>query len=319
MNTQTNESMPAWRGMALAMVMSGAVAAATGCAWSRANNAGDDQWISSVPEDQGMYAYTGEGLVRLDGDVEWEKKTWARRSDLPANSELIIRDAELAGSDGNAVGLRKVAWVRSTINDTGQIAPVTGNKWLSAPLPALEVPLDYIKTAESDPELIRIRPQQPFEPGLYSLYAETAEGSRNARFGVAWPETDKDAYAASVCVDRYAGAETVYRLCEEQNLAGADDKLQIYLVRPEKRDSGAGRSTVISGVILNNSSRVQPVPLLNAELRNTQGQTLTSWRFKADSTELEPGQSTSFRTEVGRTSHQVHSVNVNFTSTQASN
>lgn len=319
MNTQSNDSMPAWRGMALAMVLSGAIAAASGCAWSRANNPGDNQWISSVPEDQGMYAYTGEGLVRLDGDVEWEKKTWERRSNLPPNSELIIRDAELAGSDGNAVGLRRVAWLRSTINDSGEITPATGNKWVSAPLATLEVPLDYVETTRSDPDLVHLRPQQPLEPGLYALYAETAEGSRNARFGVAWPETDKDAYAASVCVDRYAGAETAYRRCQEQNLAGAGDQLQIYLVRPEKRDSSAGRSMVISGVILNSSSRAQPVPLLTAELRNAQGQALTSWRFKADSTELEPGQSTSFRTEVGRTSHQVHSVNVNFASTQASN
>lgn len=317
MYIHTTESVPEWRRLALAMVMSGALAAA-GCANPHADDTGNDQLSGPVPQDEGMYADTGAGLVRLDGDLEWERKTWGQRSNLPADSELVIRDAALAGS-ADAVGLRRVAWVRSTISNGGEIIPVTGNNWINAPLPSLEVPVDYARPTEAQPDVVRLRPQEPLQPGLYAAYAETPEGSRNARFGVAWPETDKQAYAASVCVDRYAASDTTYRPCAEQDLAGADDRLQIYLVRPEKRETGAGRSMVISGVILNNSDRVQPVPLLTAELRDPRGQALTSWRFKADSTELKPGQSTSFRTEVGRTSHQVHSVNVNFASTQASN
>lgn len=324
MNTYTTEHMLVWRGFALAVAMSGFVTAVTGCTYLRSDRPDSDgsQWIEVVPKDEGLYAYNGEDLVRLDGDDEWEKKTWGQRSNLPANSEFVIRDpalAELAGSPSGAIGLRKVAWVRSTISGAGQITPVLGNNWRSAPLPSLEVPLDYATRTESHPDLVRVRAQQPLEPGLYAFHVETAQETRNARFGIAWPETDKQAYSASVCVDQYVGENTGYRLCNEQNLAGATDKLQIYLVQPETRPNGTGRSMVISGVILNNSNNTQTVPLLTAELRNTEGQALTSWRFKANSTQLEPGQSTSFRTEVDRTPQQVHSVNVNFASTQAFN
>lgn len=306
---------PPWRRFALAVVVSGTLAA--GCS-TPFPSGGDDQWTEAVPGEDGIYADTGDGLVRLDGDVEWERQTWAERSDLPAGTELIIRDAALAGAPADSVGLRRVAWVRSTISDTGDITPVTGNNWVSAPLPGLEVPLDYSKATQSHPDLVRLRPQQALRPGLYAVYAETAEGSRNARFGVGWTDTDKQAYATSVCVDRYAGAEPAYRRCEAQTAAAADDGLQIFLVRPEKRETSAGRSMVISGVIFNNTGRPRAVPLLTAELRDPRGQALASWRFKADGSELEPGQSTSFRTEVGQPDHQVHSVNVHFVPSQAS-
>lgn len=320
MNTQpVVENAPVWRGLAIAIAMSGVLAVATGCASWRSDDIGDEQWTEVEPDDEGIFAYDGDDLIRLDGDAEWEQETWEDRANLPGSSEFIFRDPALAETSSDAVELRKVAWVRSTITGGGQITPVSGNQWLSAPVPSLVVPLEYAERSESDPELIRVRARQPLEPGLYALHAQTPEGPRNARFGVAWPETDKEAYAASVCVDRYAGEETAYRLCQEQNLAASEDELQIYLVKPETQDSGSGRSMVISGVILNNSSRPQSVPLLAAELRDPEGRALTRWRFKADSTELEPGQSTSFRTEVDRAPDEVHSVNVNFASTQATN
>lgn len=319
MSTQTTEHAPVWRGLAIAIAMIGVLAVATGCASWRSDDIGDAEWTDVEPDDDGIYAYDGDDLIRLDGDAEWEQETWEDRSNLPGSSEFIIRDPALAESSSEAVELRKVAWVRSTITDGGQITPVAGNQWQSAPVPALVEPLEYAERSESDSDLIRIRARQPLEPGLYAIHAQTPEGPRNARFGVAWPETDKEAYAATVCVDRYAGEETAYRLCEEQNLAASGDELQIYLVKPETRDLGPIRSMVISGVILNNSSRSQSIPLLAAELRDAEGRALTRWRFKADSAELEPGQSTSFRTEVDEAPEQVHSVNVNFASTEASN
>lgn len=317
MNWHTAELTPPWRRYALAVVIGGTLA--SGCSIPFTSDDDDSQWSGPVPREEGIYADTGDGLVRLDGDVEWERQTWAQRSDLPAGTGLVIRDAALAGAAAHEVGLRRVAWLRSTINDTGDVTPATGSNWISAPLPGLEVPVDHSSATDSRRGLVRLRPQQPLPPGLYAVYAETGESSRNARFGVGWSGADKQAYAAAVCVDRYSGAEAAYRRCEAQSAAEADDGLQIYLVRPEKRETSAGRSMVISGVVLNNSARVQAVPLLTAELRDPRGQALTSWRFKADSTELEPGQSTSFRTEVGQTAHQVHSVNVNFASPQASN
>lgn len=321
---RTTGISPVWRKLILAAAMAGAVTATTGCVFSGSGDggAGSDQWSDVEPDEEGLYAYNGDDLVRLDGDAEWEKETWGERSGLSPHNEFIIRDdtlEEFGGAASDVVGVRKVAWVRSSVNENGEITPVTGSQWQSAPLPSLTVPLDYAERSESNQDLIRVRPRRPLEPGLYAIYLDTGEGARKARFGVAWPETDKQAYASSVCVDRYVGDSTGYRLCGEQASSQSGDPLQIYLVQPETRTVGSGRTMVISGVILNNSSSTQQVPLLTAVLRDASGQPLTSWRFKAAGGQLEPGQSTSFRTEVENASQQVHSVNVNFASTQASN
>ncbi|HSH44067.1 MAG TPA: hypothetical protein VK973_18225 [Arenicellales bacterium] len=300
--------------------MSGAVVAATGCVFGGSGHPdGGPGWADAVPEEDGLYAYNGEELVRLDGGVEWEKKTWGTRSNLPRDVGLVIRDPGLDGSSAQAVGLRKVAWVRSTVSESGEVTPVTGSMWQPTPLPSLAVPLEAVGTHDTERGIVWLKARRPLGSGLYSLYVDTGKNVRKARFGVAWPQTDKQAYAASVCVDRYVGQETGYRRCGEQSAASGDPGLQIYLVEPETRTAGSGRSLVISGVILNKSDQPRSVPLLAAELRDNRGQALTRWRFKAASGELEPGESTSFRTEVNQTPRLAHSINVDFAPGQASN
>jgi len=313
---------PAWRDLAAVVVLSAAAATTAGCAFGGSDGGGPDEWSNVEPDDQGIYSFNGDDLVRLDGDPEWEQKTWGKRSNLAPRNEFVIRDeslAELSGSAAGVVGIRKVAWVRSNVTEDGRITPVTSSQWQSTPLSALEVPLDYAERPESDPDLLRLRPQRPLEPGLYAIYVGAGQKARTARFGVAWPKTDKQAYAASVCVDRYVGETAALRPCQDQASADSEDSLQIYLVDPQVRTSGAGQSIVISGVILNQSSRTRHVPLLAAELRDASGRALKRWRFKAASVQIEPGQATSFRTEIDDTSQYAHSVNVNFASTQASN
>lgn len=316
------EFMPAWRRVLHAVLVGGVVAALAGCGFWRGSASPSDepgQWATIKPGDDGLYAVNGKDLVRLDGDVDWEQKTWGERSNLPPDIEFVIRDSSLErreGSGANVAGVQKVAWVRSVVTSDGKIVPVSGSQWQSAPLPVLAVPLDFVGRTESD--LIRARPRQPLEPGLYSIYLDTGGSTREARFGVGWPEIDRQAYASTVCVDRYAGVKDAYSLCGGQSTASPADPLRIYLVQPDVRAIGQGQSMVISGVVINNSDQIQSVPVLAAELRDTGGRPLAQWRFQAASTTLEPGQHTTFRTEMERAPQQVHSVNVDFVSLQAS-
>jgi hypothetical protein len=326
MNTQNFMNlMPARSIFVLILALSCTVATLAGCTYSR--NHHDDSSarhnMDVVPDEPGVYALTGDDVTRLDGDADWEASTWGQRSTLPPDAGFVVRDPGLAGVPPDAatevLGLWRVAWVRSTITDAGEIIPVTSGNWQRAPLPALAVPLGRVEQPESHADVIRVLPRDTLEPGLYAIQLQTGQGTRTARFGVEWPGMDKQAYAAAVCVDHYLGAGAGYRPCGEQAAAGTGDALQILLVEPETRESGSGRSVVISGVIVNQSSRTRTVPLLAAELRDMNGQPLSRWRFKAPKLELEPGEATSFRTESGDAPSRVHSVNVDFTSSQAAN
>ncbi|MDT8449645.1 MAG: DUF3426 domain-containing protein [Wenzhouxiangellaceae bacterium] len=317
----TTARTPVWRRLLLAALVSGAVAASPGCVFWRGSDSPSDEsgWSRVKPDDDGLYAVAGDDLIRLDGDAEWEKKTWGKRSNLPPDIEFVIRDSSLEeypASGAEIMGVQKVAWVRSVVTADGKVVPVSGSQWQNAPLPVLAVPLEFAERTESD--IVRARATQPIEPGLYAIHLEKGDSAREARFGVGWPELDRQAYAASVCVDRYAGVKDAYSLCSGQAPASPGNPLRIYLVKPDIRAIGPERSMVISGVVINNSEQTHTVPVLNAELRDASGRPLAQWRFQASSTELEPGRHTTFRTEVKRAPQQVHSVNVDFASTQAS-
>lgn len=319
----TTRRVPRLRRLALAAAVSTSAGVLAGCSfWGSEVRSGESGMTRIEPDNEGMYAYQGDGLVRLDGDLEWEQETWGERNDLAPGSTFVIRDPalmELAGTVQQSVGLRKVAWVRSEISETGTITPVTGTKWSAAALPGLEVPLDYAQPSGSESDVLQVQPLEPLEPGLYSFYMDAGEDSRKARIGIAWPRTDKQAYAAGVCVDRYVGRTTGYRLCGEQTAAGSAEALQIYLVEPQTQSTGSTRSMVVSGVILNDSNDVRNVPVLAGELRDAAGSVLTRWRFEASGSRLKPGQSTSFRNEITGVPPRTHSVNVNFDAAQASN
>jgi len=295
--------------LTLAAALSAALVIVAGCASSGSHpDESEGQSLRTAPDDNGIYAYDGDHLTRLDGDTEWERKTWEQRSRLVPRTVFLVRDPAIAQRAG-AVRLRRVAWVRSEISDAGRITPVPGSQWRSVPVADLEVPVDFTGDNESHPDVIEVRPTQPLQPGLYSLYLEAGEASRAARFGVNWPAVNKTTYASGVCVDHYTGGTAGYRPCAAQRSGSSPvGKLQIYLVHPQT----SGGSVVISGVVINNSDRAQHVPILAAQLRGTDGSVLARWQFRASSSVLNPGQSTSFRSVVSDAPQQTHSVNVNF-------
>lgn len=299
-----------WRLM-LAAMLTGALLVVAGCASSESHpNRGESRSTGPIPGDDGIYAYDGDHLARLDGDPKWERKTWDQRSNLASGTVLLVRSPAIGrlAQPAGAVRLRKVAWVRSEISDAGRVTPIPGSKWHSVPFADLEVPVDFTSDRDSHPDVIEVRPTQPLQPGLYSLYLDAGEASRRARFGVKWPSVDKTAYAAGVCLDHYTGSNAGYKPCAAQSAKSGRDKLQIYLVHPQT----AGRSVVISGVIVNNSAHAQRVPILTARLRGIDGSVLARWQFRASRSVLKPGRSTSFRSVVSDAPQQTRSVNVNF-------
>jgi hypothetical protein len=73
---------------------------------------------SPRPEFYGMYALSGNRLVRLDGAPAWEVETWTTRENLPADTTFIIFDPALAAGGAplrELVQLRHVARVRNAV------------------------------------------------------------------------------------------------------------------------------------------------------------------------------------------------------------
>jgi hypothetical protein len=165
-----------------------------------------------TPDDPGIYAITDDGgLLRLDGDSDWEAETWPDRSDMPSDVQFVISDPALAGrSAGSSVGLWKVAWIRSAINAQNQAMPVSGSQWAVAPMESYSVPFRYESPA-GETDVVHIIPTGPLEPGLYSLRIVNP-GARQARVGVEWDSVDQRQYSAANCVDLYE-AQGVYRPC----------------------------------------------------------------------------------------------------------
>lgn len=312
MNTERTAAVfKPWRAATLAVLATALV----GCAFSGPELIGNEgsrrQLV--VPDEAGIYYLWDDELRRLDGEPEWERETWDQRSNIPRKSEFVIRAKTIAtaGPQQFDVGLRKVAWVRSVVSANGEVMPVDGTQWVAVPVSSLAVPVELLR-ADEQPDLVHLVPRQPLEPGLYSVYLRTPNGSREARFGIEWPQTDKQAYASTVCVDRYVNAEPAYRPCQNQGAMNSAGGLEIHLVKPEKQRTGSGQVMVVSGVIVNASDTERRVPPLAGELRNADGDVLAKWQFDPASSRLAPGKSTSFRSTIDNTPPQTHSVHVNF-------
>jgi hypothetical protein len=173
--------------------------------------AGSNEPSYPIPDDTGIYAMTDDGgLMRLDGDRDWEAETWPDRSGMPPDVQFVISDPALAGrSPGSAVELWKVAWERSEINAQNQAMPVSGSQWVVAPMQSFSVPFRYESPA-GETGVVHIVPTGPLAPGLYTLRIVNP-GARQARIGVDWNSVDQRQYSAANCVDRYEG--NVYRPC----------------------------------------------------------------------------------------------------------
>jgi hypothetical protein len=293
------------RGLAALVLM----AAMSGCAWV---GGGKDR----VPRDVGLYAAQEGRLQRLDGNREWEMKTWAERSNLSPDVEFVIRHPQLQAAAGrleDMIHLRRVAWVRSEISQEGDILPVDGNQWADAEIDALRVPV-RVETHGRQGEAVRVIPEQRLERGLYALQVRSAAAQLNARVGVRWDAVDRRAYSAANCVDRYPGDAVRYRPCAEQEHALASRWLRVHLVDPEMREVSGQQSLIVKGVVVNTSQRARRVPMLEAQLRSADGEVIKRWQFDAATAELQPGASARFRSELPNPPPGARNIHVTFAS-----
>lgn len=256
-------------------------------------------------------------MLRLDGDREWEKQTWGDRSSFDANVTFLIRSPQLAAAKdlSSRIYLRRVAWVRSEINQEGEIQPVDGNQWATTKIDELTVPIRIARDSENV-EVVRVHPGVELDQGLYTLQFNSGSGRQvNARVGVQWPQVDRRAYAAANCVDHYPGSDVDYRLCADQRQVFASKWLKLHLVQPELRNiPGRQRELVVKGVVVNTSKHPRAVPMLEAQLVTDSGVVLERWEFTVPSKELQPGASIPFKSELPNPPPNASNVHVSFVS-----
>lgn len=282
-----------------------------------------------VPEDAGLYAIPAlredpddeDYLQRLDGDEKWEVETWIQRQDLSPDVQFVIQDLALSGGANpqDLLELWRVAWVRSELRSDGSAAPVQGSQWQVARLDPFRVPLVYRQVA-GHPGTIHAVPQERLSGGLYSLQLRDPVAPRSARFGVDWDILDRQDYSAANCVDRRGGGSS-YVLCgAPQTVASPATAggLEITLLDPVARTVEGQRVLTLQGVITNESSATQTIPPLEAALQDSNGAQLGRWSFASERSQLEPGESSTFRTEIRDAPAQTSRVNVTFQRSAAS-
>jgi len=150
-----------------------------------------------LPDEPGLYALdSNDDLHRLDGDREWEVKSWPARAAMGAYTEFVIFDPDLkrdARPRENLVSLWRVAWVRSEVDRRGLAGPVQGSEWAVAPLEPFHVPVT-VRSADGYPAYVHLRPGGAaiFAPdGVRDDFTDATEllectrGSRAMR-GVQW-------------------------------------------------------------------------------------------------------------------------------------
>lgn len=275
-----------------------------------------------VPDEPGIYAVVEDDrLRRLNGDREWENETWAWRSNLPRDVEFVVYDPNMPAdaSKQQGVSLHRVGWLRSEIDSTGDIRPIVrGSRWVVPETKASSVPL-VIDNVAGRQDVVRATPRQSLDDGLYSLQLRAPRVSQNARIGVNWSSMDHDRYAARNCVDRYLGTDgDRLRPCGRQHefLMGKD--LQLHLVKPYRKTVDGVDRMVIQGVLANDGKQSRRVPPLTAELKNSAGQVIKTWRFVPEADRLAPGESVSFETMVEAPPAETETVTVNFGRTMTS-
>jgi len=271
-----------------------------------------------VPDDPGLYAVQGDGkYMKLNGDPKWERETWAKRADLSRGVRFILVHPSLADHSSPAeakVRLLRVGWVRSEIAAGGEIGPIRGPQWVAPRIEGFDRPLRFTHV-DGEPRAIGAAPQGGrLEPGLYSLHLDTGRAELTARFGVGWPGVDRKQYAAANCLDRYVDGDVPYRPCSDQQLATLGQGLRVYLVPPDRQRTGGEAVLVLKGVIVNVSDRPRPVPMLEAGLRDRNGQILHRWRFAPPVERLSPGESASFRAVTREMPRETANAFVNFAS-----
>ncbi|MDX9862337.1 MAG: hypothetical protein RBS99_15620 [Rhodospirillales bacterium] len=278
------------------------------------------QAVSVVPGDPGIYAVAeGGGYVRLDGDRDWERQTWAKRSVFGRGTQFVVADPSFRSVEGRldeAVRLYRVAWVRSRIGRDGRIMPTTDGRWSVSESESFRVAAD-VSRVEGRDDAVRLVPETALGDGLYSIhYAVGAGKPRAARVGINWATLDRDRYASGNCVDQYLDGEgrpLGYRLCEEQPLLGTGGLL-VFLVPPRVEINDDIERLIVQGIVVNTSERNVQIPALVATIQGGNGSTIKEWTFKADKSALRPHDNAPFEIALDNPPPATKTVRVEFSS-----
>ena len=247
----------------------------------------------TTPRYFGLYAVTSSGLVRLNGDKQWEVRTWNERNNLSGRLRFLVFSRWLsmdATPEDRAIVLEHVAHVRATRNAAGATVR-RPDVWASPNLPQYRVPLEFAPVRGHSDMLIAT-PAAPLEPGLYSLSFHAPE-SWSSRFGVAWPSVAVRQYDARYCVDKLPQG---FVPCRDHVVAAADTAVAIRDLHSSRMTGDGPPRLVIDGDVVNTSRAQVNVPPLSVVLLNAQDKVLQSLRHVDVSVPtLPPGRSYHFR------------------------
>jgi hypothetical protein len=250
----------------------------------------------AAPPYFGLYAVTSDGLVRLNGDTQWEERTWNNRNDLRGNLRFLVFSRWLsmdATPENKAITLERVAHVRSTTDADGTVVR-RPDMWASPHLPEYRIPLNFAPV-QGHSDMLLASPAERLPPGLYSLSFHAPE-NLTARFGVAWPSVAMNQYDARYCVDKLPHA---FVACEGDTTNLTTGSSTTIAIRDLRSSRTAGRGSgrlVIDGDVVNTSREQETVPPLSVVLLDARDQVLQSLRnVNVDMPTLLPGRSYHFR------------------------
>lgn len=269
-------------------------ASAAGCAGTTGSKS---QVVVQRPPTQGLYVVFNGKVGRLDDAPDKVLKTWPIRSNLGPDVEFVVHHPAIAGSAGSVgqlVSLRQVAYVRANIASSGTVRKNNKSEWIVASLDPLNVPARVLQDSR-DPTLLRVIPSEPLTPGLYALTLRTGTTAVTGRFGVEWSKSDKKQYAREHCVDRYLTTPVLYRPCDERD-AVEQGVLKVQALNVSKAIVNSVPALVIEGRVKNTSAKRQTLPTMLAVLNDKQGKEIQRWTFAPAAKELPPGNSVAFRT-----------------------
>ena len=253
--------------------------------------------VASAPD--GVYAVQNGKRGRLDDDPKKVLQTWDLRTNLPSNVQFLIINDAVAASDPNAdrVLLEKVARVRNEIEPDRSVHKAPKAAWVVAHLPELRIPVTVTRQSGT-PRVLRVSPNALLEPGLYSLFYQTAQTRIGGRFGVEWSKVDKTQYAGLYCVDRYRSEPAYYRPCREGELleSATATGLRVHDLKVRKDFIGGQPALVLNGKLTNASTAGLRTPLLLAVVNDKSGNELQRWTFRPNVAEIPPGGTLGFST-----------------------
>ncbi|MDE2332978.1 MAG: hypothetical protein KGK10_00395 [Rhodospirillales bacterium] len=237
---------------------------------------------------------TGDGLVRLNGDSSWERKTWSDRNDLAGNTRFLVYSRWLsmdATAEDKAIVLQRVAHVRSSRMNDGRVV-VRPQQWAAPNLAQYRIPLRFAPVPGHTDMLIAA-PTARLQPGLYSLSFRAPE-SWSSRFGVGWTHVAISQYKSRYCVDKLPQG---FVPCQGPvTIAANTGNLSIRHLTSSRMDGNGPPRVVIVGDIVNTSTSEVSVPPFNVSLLGARHQVLQSLHdVNVNMPAMMPGRSYRFR------------------------